>query len=67
MPVFRLPVHRPRTPYISETLLFDRETDPRQEHSLAGTALEARCIELLKRAMRECGAPPEQFIRLGLS
>jgi len=67
MPVFRLPVHRPRTPYISETLLFDRETDPRQEHSLTGTALEARCIELLKRAMRECGAPPEQFIRLGLS
>ncbi|MHB1318112.1 MAG: sulfatase family protein, partial [Anaerolineae bacterium] len=67
MPVFRLPVHQPTRSFVSETLLFDRETDPKQEHNLAGSAIEARMIALLKRAMRASDAPAEQFERLGLT
>ncbi|MGI6366957.1 MAG: sulfatase [Anaerolineae bacterium] len=66
MPVFRLPVCTPRSRFVEETLLFDREQDPGQLHNLAGTPLEERYVELLKRAMRESDAPPEQFQRLGL-
>ncbi len=67
MPVFRLPVHRPRSPFIRETLLFDRQTDPRQEHNLAGQPIEGRYVELLRRAMAESDAPPEQYVRMGLA
>ncbi len=66
MPVFRLPVHGPTTAHVRETLLFDRETDPAQEHNLAGSEAEPRMIALLKRALRESDAPPEQLARLGL-
>jgi arylsulfatase A-like enzyme len=67
MPVFRLPVHQPTRPFVSETLLFDRETDSQQERNLAGTEFESRYIELLIRAMRESDAPAEQYQRLGLT
>ena len=67
MPVFRLPMHHARTPFVSDTLLYDRQTDPAQEHNLAGTPLEITYIELLERAMRESDAPAEQYQRLGLT
>lgn len=66
MPVFRLPEHRARLDFVRETMLYDRGRDPHQEHNLAGSEEEAGYIELLKRAMRESDAPPEQYERLGL-
>ena len=48
------------------TLLFDLESDPRQERPLDDSATEERMIELLKELMRENDAPAEQFTRLGL-
>ena len=66
MPVFRVPEHKPRTAFIKDTLLFDQINDRLQEHNLAGTAIEQTYIDLLRRAMRESGAPFEQYERLGL-
>ena len=51
---------------IFDTLLFDLQTDPQQEHPLQDPAVEAHMIEHLVRLMRENDAPPEQFERLGL-
>jgi arylsulfatase A-like enzyme len=51
---------------IFDTLLFDLQTDPCQEHPLQDAAIEARMIEHLVRLMRENDAPAEQFERLGL-
>ncbi|MGI6366958.1 MAG: sulfatase [Anaerolineae bacterium] len=66
MPVFRLPVHQPTTPLLAQSHLYDREVDPAQEVDLVGTAAEPPMRALLERALREVGAPPEQFQRLGL-
>ncbi|NLS79696.1 MAG: sulfatase [Chloroflexi bacterium] len=49
-----------------ETLLFDLEADPRQEHPLHDPEIEARMIRLMVKLMRANDAPPEQFERLGL-
>jgi arylsulfatase A-like enzyme len=49
-----------------ETLLFDLESDPRQQHPLLDATVEAMMIDHLVRLMRENDAPPEQFERLGL-
>ena len=67
MPVFRLPEKRPRSEFIKDTLLFDLEHDHRQEQNLAGTPIEQEYVALLKRAMRACDSPVEQFERLGLT
>ena len=48
------------------TLLFDTQTDPKQEHPLQDATLEARMIELLRREMAANDAPREQYQRLGL-
>lgn len=53
--------------YSFGTLLFDIETDPRQEHPLHDEALEKRMIGLLVRCMKESDSPAEQFERLGLA
>lgn len=49
------------------TLLFDTETDPRQQHPLNDPEKELEMIKLMTRLMRENDAPEEQFERLGLS
>ena len=49
-----------------ETLLFDLEADPRQEHPIQDAEVKARMIELMVKLMRENDAPPEQFQRMGL-
>ena len=49
-----------------ETLLFDLEADPRQEHPIQDAEVKARMIALMVKLMRENDAPPEQFQRMGL-
>ena len=51
---------------IFDTLLFDLQADPGQEHPIQDPAVEARMVEHLVRLMKENDAPPEQFERLGL-
>jgi arylsulfatase A-like enzyme len=67
-PVGRIPVdpraHEDR--FENENLLFNIDEDPGQERNLAGGPDESRYTELLTRALREVGAPGEQFRRLGL-
>jgi arylsulfatase A-like enzyme len=48
------------------TMLFDLETDPKQEHPIQDAEVEQRMIKLMMRLMKENDAPPEQFERLGL-
>jgi arylsulfatase A-like enzyme len=67
LPVLRKPEQKPRSAFIQDTLLFSLKDDYAQEHNLAGTPVEAVYVELLKRAMRECGAPVEQYERMGLT
>lgn len=49
-----------------ETLLFDLETDPTQEHPLDDPVIEQRMIDHMVRLMAATDAPPEQYERLGL-
>ena len=49
-----------------QTLLFDLETDPGQEHPLEDPDVERRMTGHLVKSMVENDAPPEQFERLGL-
>jgi hypothetical protein len=51
---------------VAQTMLFDMEADPKQEHPLDNPAIEGRMIEHLKRLMNENDAPPEQLERLRL-
>lgn len=49
------------------TLLFDLQTDPRQEHPLEDAKIEAMMIQHLVRLMHANSAPAEQYERLGLT
>jgi hypothetical protein len=49
-----------------ETMLFDLETDPKQERPLDDPEIERAMIGYLIRLMEKNGAPAEQFERLGL-
>lgn len=49
-----------------QTMLFDNDTDPRQERPIEDKAIEQRMTEHLVRLLKENDAPPEQFQRLGL-
>ena len=53
-------------PYIYGTLLFDLETDPRQEKPINDPGIEKQMIEMMIELLKENDAPPEQFERLGL-
>jgi arylsulfatase A-like enzyme len=46
--------------------LYDLDSDPGEEHNRVGDAAEARMLELLHTALREVGAPDEQYRRLGI-
>ena len=48
------------------TMLFDLQTDPKQEHPLHDEAIEVKMIDHLVRLMQWNDAPPEQYERLGL-
>ncbi|ATG50104.1 sulfatase [Brachybacterium vulturis] len=66
VPVLKVPVLAPTNPAAFGSLLFDLETDPRQEIPLVDQALELRMARLLVDAMRANDAPSEQYERLGL-
>ena len=53
-------------PYEFGTLLFDLQSDPKQEHPIKDPEVEQHMIAHLMRLMQENDAPPEQFQRLGL-
>jgi arylsulfatase A-like enzyme len=53
-------------PYIFGSLLFDLETDPRQESPINDPEIEKRLIRMMVDLMKENDAPAEQFERLGL-
>ncbi|MBO9604857.1 MAG: sulfatase-like hydrolase/transferase [Paenibacillaceae bacterium] len=53
--------------HIREHLLFDLQHDYGQLRPLADPQLEAAFLALLKRALAEHDAPPEQYARLGLA
>jgi hypothetical protein len=53
-------------PYIYGSLLFDLETDPKQEKPINDPGIEEHMIEMMVDLMKENDAPPEQFERLGL-
>ncbi|PRB03444.1 sulfatase [Microbacterium sp. MYb64] len=53
-------------PFRFGTLLYDLETDPKQEKPLQDQDLELRMLRLLARLLRETDAPRSQFERLGI-
>jgi arylsulfatase A-like enzyme len=53
-------------PHSFGTMLFDIESDPRQQQPLVDEAVERQMIALLVEWMRWNDAPAEQFARLGL-
>jgi arylsulfatase A-like enzyme len=53
-------------PHTFETLLFDLETDPKQENPIHDAPIERRMIAHMMRLMKDNDAPPEQYERLGL-
>jgi arylsulfatase A-like enzyme len=50
-----------------ETLLFDLENDPRQEHPLHDPVVEERLRRQMVELMKANDAPPEQYERMGLA
>jgi arylsulfatase A-like enzyme len=46
--------------------LFDLDSDPHQSKSLSDPETEQRLSKLMVELMRDCSAPEEQYIRLGL-
>jgi hypothetical protein len=62
-----VPQHHPgEESYVAQHQLWDLAADPRQEAPLDNPAVEARLLERLAVHLQACGAPPEQFTRLGM-
>jgi arylsulfatase A-like enzyme len=53
-------------PFIYGSLLFDLQTDPKQENPINDPEIEENMIEMMVGLMNENDAPMEQFERLGL-
>lgn len=53
-------------PDLRRNLLYDLQNDPWQQRPLHDPAIEARMCTHLARLLRECDAPSEQAVRLGL-
>jgi len=66
VPVLPLPEGYRRMLAPMETLLFDLEADPAQDHPIEDPAVEARLVAEMVRLMQKNDAPPEQYERLGL-
>ena len=54
-------------PAVGEHYLYDIRADPGELENLLGSPKEARMLELLRVALLDVQAPPEQFQRLGLA
>ncbi len=66
LPVIKIPAKGLPSFHEFGNLLFDTETDPKQEHPISDPEVEKRLIGQLIRLMKENEAPAEQFTRLGL-
>ncbi|MGI6366793.1 MAG: sulfatase [Anaerolineae bacterium] len=70
VPVLQIPTRRPTVMRsvapLMNTVLYDLQNDPGQEHPLDDPVQEARMIGLLLKLMQANDAPPEQYQRLGL-
>ena len=64
--VMKIPGRTYVNPYQFGDMLFDLSADPGQDRVLDDPEAEARMIRLMAKLMRENGAPPEQFERLGI-
>jgi arylsulfatase A-like enzyme len=53
--------------FLTDTMLWDVQTDPHQKNPLTDPAVEKRMIKQMVKLMRECDSPMEQFARLGLT
>jgi len=47
------------------TMLFDLESDSKQENPISNDVIEEKMIQLLKQEMKKNDAPIEQYERLG--
>ncbi|MDD9268204.1 sulfatase [Paenibacillus sp. GCM10023248] len=71
-PVFKIPESREGIPsarnqFVMATQLFDLHSDAAQQEPLQDKDAERRMKDLLVTAMKQAGAPQEQYVRLGLS
>jgi hypothetical protein len=48
-------------------MLWDTQTDPAQAAELSDAEVEARLTAQMVALMQEADAPPEQYVRLGLT
>lgn len=69
LPVLRIPCQTDQNSALYGDFLFHLSEDPQQKRNLIMDRPQERerMIELLKRKMIEVEAPPEQWIRMGLS
>jgi hypothetical protein len=65
--ILRVPAQRWPGAHPYQTLLFDLQTDPKQEHPMNDPGIDQMMTEHLVRLMKENDAPDEQFERLGLA
>lgn len=67
-PVYKIPQKKAgkAMKYVCESLIFDIESDYAQQKAIKDEEIEGRLIQKLILAMKEAGAPKEQFERLGL-
>ena len=65
-PVLKCPRRFWGKPHEFGTLLFDLESDPKQENPIDDPEIERNMMQHLARLMKENDAPPEQFHRLGV-
>jgi hypothetical protein len=66
-PVLKIKKTYPKVPAHFETLLYDLQNDPFQDHPIQDMATEGMMVQELIRLMQENDAPQEQFERLGLT
>ncbi len=68
-PTMRIPARFWITPTADcmRNALYDLEADPTQQAPVADAPTEARMVDHMQRLMLDCGAPGEQFLRLGLA
>ena len=62
-PVLQIPTESKAS---GENVLYDLHADPTQGATVTNAEVEAQMLEHLRRLMRECEAPAQQFERLGL-
>jgi arylsulfatase A-like enzyme len=67
--VLKIPSRQPANNRYHEfgTLLYDLESDPKQENPITDPKVEARMVDLLVQLMKDNDAPAEQYERLGLT